>query len=333
MPEPTRRKRWKLLLMIFLTGLALTGGAAVSQRAALRTWYIAYRFERAADNERQQWGDKLVEVGEPAVPRLFGCLQKDDTALCTRARDCLEKMLANWGPSDPRSDGLADRFFEAQPSFSPAGQIAALQMLPNLLSANRVEAAAKARLIVSAAIKDKSVEQRILGVAVSSRPELNLLHAIGPLMDDPEADVRRAAILVLGPIREGNGGAEQPIISSDDLLHWLHDPDPDVRRICEMSLKSRGLGEQVIRLGKELTHPNPAERLKLLMDLPDEENIDLAVWLNRLSNDNNSAVRAAAARVAAEHRVDFAERLEQMSRNDPDATVRKIAEHYRKRYP
>ena len=108
MPEPTRRKRWKLLLMIFLTGLALTGGAAVSQRAALRTWYIAYRFERAAENERQQWGDKLVEVGEPAVPRLFGCLQKDDTALCTRARDCL--LLSSSGsPSEFLQDMQARR--------------------------------------------------------------------------------------------------------------------------------------------------------------------------------------------------------------------------------
>jgi HEAT repeat protein len=332
MAEPNRRKRWKLFLLIFLAALALAGGAAYSQKNALRTWYYSYRFERAAQDERQAWADKLVETGEPAVPRLLGCLQKDDVHLCLLTRLSLEKLLASWGPADSRSLRLADRFFDVQPSFSPAGQIAALQLLPDLLSASQVETAAKARIVVSAALKDKSAERRFFAIAAGARPELNLLPSLVPLLDDPEADVRRAAMWVLGPIREGKSGTEQPMVSSDDLLRWLHDPDPNVRSVCAMSLRSRGLSDQVIRMGRMITNPDPVERLKFLLDLPDEENVDLAVWLKRLSNDPESAVRAGAARVAAEHSVDFAERLEQMSRDDSDASVRRIAEHYRKYY-
>ena len=91
-----------------------------------------------------------------------------------------------------------------------------------------------------------------------------------------------------------------------------------------MSLRSWGVSERDIRLGKMLKNPDPMERLKLLIDLPDEEDIDMAVWLKRLSNDADSA-GAPDPCVAAEHEVDFAERLDQMLQADPDGTVRKIA--------
>ena len=75
--------------------------------------------------------------------------------------------------------------------------------------------------------------------------------------------------------------------------------------------------------------PNhPAERQKLLIDLSDEEDLDVTVWLERLTADADPAVRAGAARVAVERRADLASRLEQMSRSDPDATVRRIAGYY-----
>jgi hypothetical protein len=320
------------LLFIVLALFGLAGGAAYSQRTALLTWYYAWKLEHAAEGDRQAWADKLVEMGEPAVPRLFGCLRKDDPQVCMLARTSLEKLLASWGPKDPRCGKLVDKFFEAHGSFSPTGQLAALQLLPEILTVGGVEAAAKARTIVTAALKDKAPEQRVLGIAVAMREELNLLPAVVPLLSDPEAVVRRAAMLVLGPIHEGGGGAEKPLVENDDLIRWLHDPDAEVRRLCEMSLRSRGLAERDVRLGRELTDPDPMGRLQLLLDLPGEDDINLAAWLKKLSDDPDSAVRAGAARVAAERDVDFAERLDQMSQSDPDGTVRKIAEHYRKRY-
>jgi len=335
MAESLRRKRGKLILIIALAAVALAGGAGFSQRTALLTRYYAYRFEHAPEAERPAWLDKLVGMGDASVPRLLGFLRKNDGNLCAAARSGLEKSLTQWGPNDPRSRALGDRLLEEHPSFSTAGQMVALQLLPELLDSKNVETAAKARTIVAESLKDKVAELRFLGISVASRPELNLLPSVVPLMDDPDANVRRAALLVLGPVREtGAGGAEQPLVSSDDLLRWLHDPDPEVRNICEMSLRSsgRGLRDRDIRMGRMLKNPDPMERLKLLLALPMEEDLNLKAWLRRLSEDPDSAVRAGAARLAADRRVDFAERLEQMTQTDPDGTVRKIAEYYRNQY-
>lgn len=334
MSEPRRRKRWKLVLVVFLALVALAGGAAFSQRTALQAWYFAHRMEGAGDGERRQWTDKLVAMGEPAVPRLLACLQKDNASVCEESRFALDRLLTEWGPKDPRSGKLADRFFEMHPSFSPAGQVAALQLLPEVLAAGGIEAAAKARTIVTAALKDRSVEARYLGVLLANRIELNMLPNVVPLLDDPDARVRCAALMALGPVREGAAGMEKPLVEADQLLRYLHDPDPEVRRLCEtMLVKSRGLSERVVNYGRQLTHPDPRERLKLLLELAEEENVDHRVWLQRLSDDPDSAVRAGAARVAAERQVDFTERLEKMMSTDTDGTVRKIAEYYRKRYP
>jgi hypothetical protein len=327
-----RHKRWKLLLLVGLGALALAGGIAFSQRGALRAWHYARQLERAPETERQAWVAKLVELGEPATPRLLGLLQKDDVNLCADARSGLEHLLASWGAADPRSVRLADRFFDVQPGFSQAGQVAALQMLPDLL-ATGVEAEAKARTIVSAALKDHSAEQRYVGITVAMRPKLNLLSEVVPLLDDPDARVRRMAMQVLGPLSESEAGTEKPLVESDELLRWLHDPDPEVRQLCEMYLtKSRGRSERDVRLGRMLTHPDPMKRLQLLVAVPEEEDINVGVWLQRLSKDPESAVRAGAVRVAYEQRIDFVDRLEQMMQSDPDGTVRRIAEHYRKRY-
>jgi hypothetical protein len=114
-------------------------------------------------------------------------------------------------------------------------------------------------------------------------------------------------------------------------LRCLHDPDAEVRELCEMSLRSRGRSPRDIHLGRRYTAPNPAERQKLLIDLADEEELDVTVWLDRLTADPDPAVRAGAARLAVERNADLRDRLEQMSRSDPDRTVRRIAAYYRQK--
>src|SRR5262249_58243732 len=108
-------------------------------------------------------------------------------------------------------------------------------------------------------------------------------------------EVRRAAVLALSPPRDSG----RPAVSDDDLLRCLHDSDPEVRRLCEMGLRSRGRSPRDIRLGRRYTAPDAAERQKLLIDLADEEELDVTVWLDRLTGDPDPAVRARAARGAA----------------------------------
>jgi len=331
MIDPRRTKRRRVLWFSVIGMMLLIGGTALIQRSWLCSCYYAQRLRNAGEADRQVWADRLVGMGDTAVPRLLDCLKREDGSLGPMARAGLEKLLANWGPKDPRSARLVNRFFDAHPSFSPAGQRTALQILPEILAATGAESAAKGRTIVSAGLKDRDAAMRVEAIKVARRVDLNLLTAVVPLLDDPEADVRLAAMIALGPLAEG-GVSDHPLVSSDELLRWLHDPDPGVRQMCEMSLRSRNLRDRDIRLGRMLVNPNAHDRLKLLLELPDDEDANLLIWLQKLSNDPESAVRAGAARVAAERRVDFADRLDEMSRSDPDGTVRKIAEHYRKWY-
>jgi len=330
MAATPRRSRKFLFITLSLGLLAVTAG--VLQRHALQSWFYARQLQKADETARPRHLARLVAMGEPAVPRLIGCLQKDDAGVCESARSGLEQLLAAWSPRDPRSQQLAARFFEMQPTFSPAGQTAALQMLSDLLGTG-AESVAKSRAVVGMAMKDRSAEQRYLAITVALRPELNMLAGVVPLLDDPDARIRRMAMRALGPVPESNGGMESPALDTDDLLRWLHDPDAEVRALCEEYLtRNRGCSPRDVYFGRLLTHPDAMKRLALLVPLTGEDDLDLGNWLKRLSKDADPSVRAAAARTAAENRVDFADRLDQMMRTDPDGTVRQLAEHYRKHY-
>ncbi len=140
----------------------------------------------------------------------------------------------------------------------------------------------------------------------------------------PAPRSRRLALLIVGPA--------QGVISTDELLHWLHDPDPEVRRLCEFALSSRKVPREHIHLGRTLTDPDYHVRLNILDELHGAREIDAGIWLRYLSHDPKESVRVAAIRAAVEQRfgtqVDLRDRLEQMSRSDPSLTVRQEAGHY-----
>jgi HEAT repeat protein len=148
-----------------------------------------------------------------------------------------------------------------------------------------------------------------------------------PLLSDPDAEVRRAAMLTVGPAGDGS----HPVVGNEELFRWLHDRDPEVRELCGDALKTRGLDAEQVHLARQLTHPDPAERLKLLVDLrfAGEAVKDPGPWLERLSRDPDPAVRLGAARVAFESRLLFAGWLDRLADQDPDPTVRRWAGYYR----
>ena len=301
--------------------------AGVWQRERLWIWYCAERLERADDEERGLWVDELTACGEPAVPTMLHLLRHDDPGVCAAAKGALQNVVANWPKEDPRLLAFAQRFVDEEPRFSTPGRAAALDLLPTALIPNDPQVAVRVKEIVHATAKSESVDVRVQAIAAAMRPEVNCLDAIVGLVNDPAVEVRRAAVLAIGPVRDGS----RPVLADDSLLRCLHDQDEEVRRLAEMSLKSRGRTARDIRLGKRYAAPDPAERQKLLVDLAYEDDLDVTVWLERLTNDSDPAVRAGAARVAAERRADLGDRLGQMSKSDPDATVRRIAEYYRQK--
>jgi hypothetical protein len=316
-----RALRWTMPVLL------LAVAAGLWQRERLWVWYCAERLERAADDRRGEWGDKLAAVGEPAIPSLLGLLRHDDASVCVAAKSALDRVTVDWPKDDPRRIAFAKQFVEAEPRFSTPGRGAALELLPGVMACGDLDVATRAKSIVATAAKSESIDLRVQAVAAAMRPEVDALALIVPLIADPDVAVRRVAVLALGPVRDGG----KTVLGDDELLRCLHDPDAEVREFCEMGLRSRGRTPRDIRLGRRYTAPDAAERQKLLIDLADEDDLDVTVWLERLTADPDPAVRAGAARVAFARRADLQDRLGQMSKSDPDGTVRRIAEFYRQK--
>jgi HEAT repeat protein len=156
-----------------------------------------------------------------------------------------------------------------------------------------VDLVSAGRELTRTGLHDGAAENRLQAIRLAMRPELDLLEAVVPLLSDPQPEVRRSALLTVGSAPDA--------ISTDDLLPWLHDPDEDVRRLCEKALRSRGLQEDHLCLGRLMTDSRPGTRLQVLNRLRYANDLEPGVWLRRLSHDPAPAVRAAAIRAASEH--------------------------------
>jgi hypothetical protein len=190
---------------------------------------------------------------------------------------------------------------------------------------------AAVRDVTKRALRAPAAEVRLRAVRLCLQPGVELLEQVVSLLRDPSAEVRRAAILAVGP-------AEQ-VVREDTLLPGLHDADAEVRKLTESALRGRGLRPEHLELGRLLTHPKPAERLEVLDRIRDmidgpQADLDPGVWLRRLSHDPSAAVRAAAVRLMSQQSViDLGDRIDQMARSDPSPTVSQLAAYYRKRAP
>jgi HEAT repeat protein len=164
---------------------------------------------------------------------------------------------------------------------------------------------------------------RLHGIRLALRPGVELLEPVAGLLGDHSVEVRRAAILAVGP-------ADKAVLD-ETLLPCLRDPDPEVRRLCEAALRGRGLNDDHLRLSRLLIDPQPAVRLQVLDHLGRTTDLEPGIWLRRLSHDPAPSVRAAAARVMGQqHLLDLTDRLDQMARSDPSPSVSYLAQFYLK---
>jgi hypothetical protein len=180
-----------------------------------------------------------------------------------------------------------------------------------------------AREVARAALRSSDAATRVRAVRLAVLPGIDLRKDTVPLLNDPEAQVRREAMLALGEADD--------VIQTDNLLPWLHDPDPEVRRLCEDALsgKKRGLKPRYIHLAKLITDSRWEVRLSVLDQLGRSKELDAGAWLRRLSHDPSRAVRAAAIRAACETpSIDLSDRIDQIARDDPSPTVSELARHY-----
>lgn len=165
---------------------------------------------------------------------------------------------------------------------------------------------------------------KVRTAAVACLGDLPINSAAAPAiayLDDmrPEAsDVRRQVLVSFARRRS--------LLSEEAVLKRLYDPAPGIPEMAEVILKTRGLNQEQISLGKMIYHPKPELRASVIPLLRDRTDIDPVIWLLELSHDpdasvRTSAVEALAGRLSPEVR----RRLAEMASSDQSPQVREAA--------
>lgn len=279
---------------------------------------------RAADSDeaRAEAAAKLVAFGDAGTPIVLDLFRSDDAAGC----GAVVAALRDACKSDPELPARCGAILSEVGTFTDAGKDAAIVLACDLVKSGDPALTTTGRTVVRAALAASSPDVIARAATVAAFPDVNLKAEALPLLSHEKPEVRRAAMRAVGP---AVGGA--PVIGDEDLFRWLNDPDLEVQALCEGALATRGMDGDQITAAKKLTHPDPAERLNLLLDLRwGRDSVrDPGPWLERLSRDPDPAVRAGAARVAVECQLTFAGWLDRLATADPDPTVREVAGFYR----
>jgi hypothetical protein len=195
-------------------------------------------------------------------------------------------------------------------------------MLDRAESGDELLAAAKE--LVHVCLGAELPADRLRAVRLAVHPGVDAADQVVALLNDPAAEVRRAAVLAVGPASSG--------VLDDSLLPSLHDADAEVRRLAEEALRrDRRFSADQLQVSRLLTHPDPLQRLNVLDYLRPGAGLEPGLWLRRLSHDPSPSVRLAAVRVMSQQEVvDLGDRIDQMADADPSPTVSQAARRYQK---
>lgn len=323
----------KIVKVSVLVALPLLAGIGWLQHSRIQAWYYVWQLSKADATNRDVWIERVAKLDQAAVWAMMRCLDRDQELACNNVLSVLEKLTIRWGAADARTAGLLQQLSVQYPTFSWTGRHTVLQLQSAILhgSDNFSETILSlGRRLAAAGLEDRRPEVRLAGVRLGSHPGLNLFPQLMPLLSDPVAEVRAAALVAVAGVQKvDTSGTEDFLVSTEDLLHYLHDADADVRRLCETTLRGRGLSDGQVELGRLITHEQPQVRLQVLGSLRQHRDLDWRVWIKRLCADQTPAVRAAAIRAAIERKTDdLLGELQQIAQNDPIPTVRQIAQHY-----
>jgi hypothetical protein len=358
----------KVIAAVAVVLLLFLGGVAFRERTALLSWYYVRGLAKADESNQAVWVERVASLGEDAVPNLLNCLTDADPTTCRNARAALARLSQQWGLGDSRTVALAMRcgrdfnhfsapgqqnvldlaadWFRAATTDAPPAQgllaacvrflteaagsaddntqERALELCAVLLGQPQgTEALSAGRDLVRACLSSESASTRVRAVQLALLSGMDLFEQVTALLGDPAAEVRRAAILAVGPAEN--------VVLDDALLPSLHDDDPEVRHLCTEALESRGRTPRQIHLGFLLTAKDPVVRVQVVDYLRKVPDVDPARWLTRISHDESPAIRAAAARAISRLSLSdrsLAERLDEMARTDPSATVCLLAKYY-----
>jgi hypothetical protein len=264
---------------------------------------------------------------------LAGKLAREFPQLSAAGQQQVLGLAGEWfrdNPAEPAPGLMLNgaRLLAAAAANTDAGVQASALDLCGLLVAHPHggEALSAGRELVRAYLHAESPAIRLRAVLASQQRGMDLYEPVAGLLGDPAVEVRRAALVVVGPATE--------VVLDETLLPCLRDPDADMRKLAELVLTNeRRLNHNHLRLARLLMDPSPTVRLGILQELtgdrPPTHDIDTGVWLRRLSHDPAPSVRLAAVRVMSElRRADLTDRLEQIAQNDASPTVCAAASYW-----
>lgn len=203
----------------------------------------------------------------------------------------------------------------------PQAGLALLRKMKSAGAEGRSEEKLAQRDLLRQILRKADAGSRVDAIGVAIGGDFDLQDDLVACLQDPVAEVRRGAVLALGPANDK--------VKDDVLLSALHDSDGEVSHLAELALQSRGLTAPQIRLGKLLTHSDANRRLEVLDLLHEFPELDEKLWLNRLSHDRSASVRAAAARALSQKfGPESFERLKEMAGSDPSPAVTRLARFY-----
>lgn len=328
----TGKRKWMLRVGAGSVLVVVAAGSWVAINAtALKAMYAARQLRGASsDDERAGAADRLVALGDHGMTELLGFLRTGNDSCRSTAAGAIDRHLAALPDGDPRAVTISGQLLDTFPGCDDAGRRAILELLPVILKRTGNTHAARCREAVASGLAMSDPASRLVAIRLSLHPDVKMRGNLIPLLSSPEPEIRRAALFAAASVGDGDSS-----IADEELFRWLHDPDEGVRQVCYDTLVSRDRSEAEIALGRRLSHPNPGERLKLLMDLRyDDDVADPEPWLERLSRDPEPAVRAGAVRVAVElankRRQPCPGWVGRVADTDPDSTVRRVAGFFRR---
>jgi hypothetical protein len=284
----------------------------------------------ALDELACHWG-----LADPRTVELIQRLAEGFPHLSPKGQQQVLKLLSDWSGPERRdslvgasvSRDVARILVDAARVPNEEVHAAALQLAWRLAAqADDADLLLPCRELILASLPDVALDNRVAAVKLASLPGVDLLAQLAPLLDDAAPEVRRLVMLAIGCAERSQS---EKAILTDHLMRWLQDSDEEVRRLCEETLKGRGLSPQHLQLARLITDPRPSVRLQVLRKLRPSSELDTSIWLRHLSHDSESAVRIASMSAAADYHLgDLSDRLDQMAQADPSPTVRQLARYY-----
>ena len=209
-----------------------------------------------------QWG-----ADDPRAAVLAGRMAKGFADFSTAGRKTVLDAAGGWfrpsgsaPPSKALTGACVSLVAAAAGGAEPDVRAAALNLCSAALDHGEDSTAllTAGRDLVKHALHDEPAASRLRTLQLAVHPGMEVMEEVAPLLKDPVPEVRRAALLALGPAGEDAAPANR-------LLPLLHDTDAEVRGACEEVLrKDRKLSSQCIKIGWCLYHPDPAQRFNVL---------------------------------------------------------------------